>query len=410
MTDALSCTERARSYTRAEDAGIEIENETEVSMWSTRNHPFDQPPPAADPVPAVTPDQDRTSVEAFGESLSLDPSRWVETMADCDCTYCGLHEDLLEDFENACLKANSDEEWEKAARCVLQRFRDWKYESLSEEAINHEAAIADTFDIDKPLRGTADSERSRYIEQVSPQERELVETLRQLSLDILESYYEFPINLYRGLGHHLSLVSEAILTDPTQRSYFDEEWECAVANFTPDPDVGSHFSEVALAVESDRDGVVSAPDFLTHTVVYYDDEDIWRLVTEGEIRIRTDKLVEVDRDAICAARAPDTSLPETIEALPPTIRDYDTSNGSALSTDQHRAVREAVLSFADFTLEDGELSIEDLSPPESREAVVRIQTWSRIYESEFNPDPEIDPNTEIVTLIAEEIVSEFQNP
>lgn len=409
MTESPSCTEYARSYHHSVEAGVDIENEDDIDVWSTEDYPFDNPPSAHNPVPPISYDSNTTHVDAFDQQIRLIPSLWVDTMTTCDCIYCGLHNDILEDIEEAFLDANSDQEWYETATQVLKRFRDWKYDSISHDAIEHEAAVVCTFDLENPIRGVTDEERNTLIAAISAHERQLVTAIRNLSIAVLLSYYDFPLTLYRGMGYHLQPVAEAIFTNPTQATYLHDDWDCAISNFTPDPEVGCHFSEVSLRVEANQEAILSAPDFLTHTVVYYHNEGVWRLVTEGEIRLATDELEGIHREDICVARAIDTPLPDAIETIPATIKEYDPSNMPLFSPNQHRAIREATLAFANFTIDDGEIAVESVSPPASTEAVLRIQTWFHIYEQEFPPEQGIDPKTDHVAEIVQEIITTARN-
>jgi hypothetical protein len=205
------------------------------------------------------------------------------------------------------------------------------------------------------------------------------------------------------MGHHLEMVADEVFTDPTRSEYLRGKWESAVLNLTPVREVGLNFSEVLLQVSVENEAILAAPDLITHTVEA-DSDDGWRAVLEGEVHVSTDELGAVSREQLRVGRNTEICLPDAVETIPANPTEIDLKDPPTLTTNQHRAVREAALSYADYALNDGSVDIFSVDKPSTQLARDRIKNWLFIYKRQFEPDSDIDPSTESVNTVIEKIV------
>lgn len=389
----LSCSPGAREYKRAKDT-VDLEINEDIDFWSTNEFPLDHPNSDWDVLTPTTSSEESTII-LFESKISLEPSVWVTSTSGDNRVYCGIRPETLPTCEKACLGNEDTDRWYEAVERFLTQLRDWKYESITRHSSEHEAIFAAAFETSTSIRRSTETkgvDRDTLIDDVSDKEIAIAREIRRFSQDILKTYYTFPIKLYRGMGYPLQKFAKEILTNPTRSEYLQKGGFSVLSNFTTDQNVALAFSEVILQREVDKSLIMTVPDFITHTVVYFHNADEWRPVTEAEVRLDGESLHHIPRRKIIVGRGNNEgTLPDAVELIPDSITDYEQSGAPLFSNNQHRAIREMVLSFVNYDFNRyGELEIMSLEPPESEAALDRIETWFYIYENEFQPDPNID--------------------
>ncbi len=408
-----SCSRGAREYQRATKAGLDIHRDVQLRPLHDVSAESDR---EWNRLVATEPASDLHAEPLFCSEIQLESTVWVPTISANDGVYCGLDPVVLPECETACLEYRRSPEWRDAAERVLTQLRDWKYDSISERASNHEAVFAAAFDTTAPIRragATEDVDRSRLLDSVSTAETDVANEIKRFSEAVLGTYDSYPVTVYRGLGFPLRAIAEKLLADPTRRTYCVDGEFSVLSNFTLDRSVALGFSDVILRLELEPDQLMSAPDLITHTVAYFHDPNEWRPVTEAEVRVDGASISAIDREQIEVGRGDGEAgnVPDAIRLIPDSIAEYDPAAAPLLGEQQHRAIREAIFSFAEFGFDRyGGLSVETANPPDSDIALERIATWLDIYDAEFRADSDIDPTTYQVEQIVETILAAAENP
>jgi hypothetical protein len=360
---------------------------------------------------SVATDRSGTPLTAFDSELNPDETVWVRTSEDGERVYPGLTPTEWETIETGCTTVGDAADREVAVE-LLKQFRDWKYDPVSQRASRHECLFARVLGDDatatRGLEGD-DEARQDLLETVDTADRAMAEELRQLSIEVAEEYDLFSTRLYRGIGHHLRDIVAAVFTDPLQETYLTDTDFSVLTNFTLDEDVAQRFSEIILQIELTEDRLVSVPDFLTHTVVYYHGPEEWRPVPEAELRIRGETLTDISRDQLTIAMQSDSTpcFPDLVADIPLSIAEYDVNGPPQFTQEEHLALRHAALSFAEYEYTDrGVVKNLEPAPPTASEALDRLSVWLDIFMAEFESTSSDEPTKTQVETIIQEVIAD----